>query len=275
MSPSRRASTGSIPACAGEPILDDEGVVSYEVYPRVCGGAHHKHHRTHWHRGLSPRVRGSPSVIIRSPIRAGSIPACAGEPPHGNLSRRNARVYPRVCGGATSSDDSGRGRGSFSVYPRVCGGAGSQTRLSALDTGLSPRVRGSLHPSKNADDQRGSIPACAGEPCSTAVNAPMLWVYPRVCGGARTLMSDVSSREGLSPRVRGSPITIPEVEGQLGSIPACAGEPRRRGPRRNRTGVYPRVCGGARRRHNPDSRRPDLSPRVRGSRTHRQRRSIP
>ena len=77
-------------------------------------------------------------------------------------------------------------------------------------------------------------------------------VYPRVCGGT-------CHRPGLSPRVRGNrsvvpdmgsipacageppttPIrrSIPACAGEPGSIPACAGEPRCRE-------VYPRVCGG-------------------------------
>ena len=30
--------TGSIPACAGEPVLVAPGVIPVGVYPRVCGG---------------------------------------------------------------------------------------------------------------------------------------------------------------------------------------------------------------------------------------------
>ena len=49
--------------------------------------------------GLSPRVRGNPSVqrgCFRCP---GSIPACAGEPFRAAGMFPLSRVYPRVCGG--------------------------------------------------------------------------------------------------------------------------------------------------------------------------------
>ena len=51
-------------------------------------------------------------------------------------------------------------------------------------------------------------------------------VYPRVCGG--TLLSAVSviSSSGLSPRVRGNHPTQHPRARIVGSIPACAGEPR-------------------------------------------------
>ena len=55
------------------------------------------------------------------------------------------------------------------VYPRVCGGAGTEY--------------GNLED----DFEQGSIPACAGEPWSDALDQTTVAarVYPRVCGGAR------------------------------------------------------------------------------------------
>ena len=82
------------------------------------------------------------------------------------------------------------------VYPRVCGG--TQYNLSGDTKPPSP----------------GSIPACAGEPASTD--------------------DATSTRNGLSPRVRGnregphlepSPVCAGRVTTEAGSIPACAGEP--------------------------------------------------
>ena len=52
--------SGSIPACAGEPVALVFWVGPRRVYPRVCGGTS----------GPAARMRGS----------SGSIPACAGEP---------------------------------------------------------------------------------------------------------------------------------------------------------------------------------------------------
>ena len=54
---------GSIPACAGEPVLSKQGRVHIPVYPRVCGGTKCYCAYGKLHRGLSPRVRGNPFVL--------------------------------------------------------------------------------------------------------------------------------------------------------------------------------------------------------------------
>ena len=51
-------------------------------------------------------------------------------------------------------------------------------------------------------------------------------VYPRVCGGTATAVSIASTARGLSPRVRGNLVFDPPAASPLGSIPACAGEPK-------------------------------------------------
>ena len=97
-----------------------------------------------------------------------------------------------------------------------------------------------------------SIPACAGEVyprvCGgTEIHSPAncwRWVYPRVCGGTLRCQRCGDDIPGLSPRVRGNRFRGPGVILFCGSIPACAGEPRRRTPYRRQMPVYPRVCGG-------------------------------
>ena len=132
----------------------------------------------------------------------GSIPACAGEPIQVAATSTNPAVYPRVCGGARSSD---------------------------VDTenaeGLSPRVRGSQaqHAVTRAHD--GSIPACAREPVADCCGGHFVPVYPRVCGGASDTASHMTAPDGLSPRVRGSPTYAAPPGDETRSIPACAGEP--------------------------------------------------
>ena len=73
--------------------------------------------------------------------------------------------------------------------------------------------------------------------------------------------------KGLSPRVRGNPEARGGLRMLQGSIPACAGEPRRRDSGAACSRVYPRVCGGtlARVQHGRDVA--GLSPRVRGNHT--------
>ena len=92
----------------------------------------------------------------------------------------------------------------YRVYPRVCGGTEGGTARILSPDGLSPRVRGNLRRAKSDDCQDRSIPACAGEPCSTARLRFRLGVYPRVCGG--TYIDSILSTMplGLSPRVRGN-----------------------------------------------------------------------
>ena len=77
----------------------------------------------------------------------------------------------------------------------------------------------------------------------TAAPAPST-VYPRVCGGTHTIITPFLRTAGLSPRVRGNPAADLKVSAAVGSIPACAGEPRRQRRNARRSSVYPRVCGG-------------------------------
>ena len=90
---------GSIPACAGEPSRLPSDPACTRVYPRVCGGTivRLRLRPSGW--GLSPRVRGNPTRLIRVGHVRGSIPACAGEPVGIRGAAQQCAVYPRVCGG--------------------------------------------------------------------------------------------------------------------------------------------------------------------------------
>ena len=172
---------GSIPACAGEPVVLSSGSASHTVYPRVCGGTTNPEGDIHDVAGLSPRVRGNRAMYSQQSSPSGSIPACAGEP-------RPPRRSGAGCG----------------VYPRVCGGTLYDIASGTQESGLSPRVRGN-HPVDVHDAARPrSIPACAGEPARAILGGPGLQVYPRVCGGTIFTKSPSAKLTGLSPRVRGN-----------------------------------------------------------------------
>ena len=94
-----QASGGSIPACAGEAETENPRWHRPRVYPRVCGGTSSYVWPIGQTQGLSPRVRGNLPCGGWSNRFAGSIPACAGEPPRRRLQNPVLRVYPRVCGG--------------------------------------------------------------------------------------------------------------------------------------------------------------------------------
>ena len=211
----------SIPACAGEPAWAGWWRPSWWVYPRVCGGTTRADASAGDAFGLSPRVRGNHTYGTAAADTDGSIPACAGEPPRGAPVLPLHRVYPRVCGGTTSS------------------GWGA-----TVSGGLSPRVRGNPNIDGLGNREHGSIPACAGEPSRARRTSTRARVYPRVCGGTSDISGLVVGDTGLSPRVRGN------LRGglgrllQIGSIPACAGEPAGRDRRISGYRVYPRVCGG-------------------------------
>ena len=146
-------------------------------------------------------------------------------------------------------------------------------------------MRGNLIGLGGSTFHDGSIPACAGEPPQKILRPLRSRVYPRVCGGTVRKGGGIGVSMGLSPRVRGTGLKdpgrtcqqglSPRVRGNLGgselrpsvlgSIPACAGEPRLGLGNVARRGVYPRVCGGTaagRRRVRQDQ---GLSPRVRGN----------
>ena len=109
----------SIPACAGEPLRTRICRTGQTVYPRVCGGTLSPVDYTYTLDGLSPRVRGNPSIELPTTDYTRSIPACAGEPPGRTGRNGKHRVYPRVCGG-TAITVAGPEK-AFGLSPRVRG----------------------------------------------------------------------------------------------------------------------------------------------------------
>ena len=295
---------GSIPACAGEPHSARGRRNWAEVYPRVCGGTPFCPRPPELGRGLSPRVRGNRVGGVGGAGRAGSIPACAGEPGRAARPPFWAEVYPRVCGGTrrrlrncprppglsprvrgnpgnavgtarrrrsipacAGEPSSEGGAGNLPrVYPRVCGGTLPGKSGPGLLMGLSPRVRGNRGQARRQWRWPGSIPACAGEPRGFQGAVLFIGVYPRVCGGTRPLWRQGGQKVGLSPRVRGNHLYRADQRNRHRSIPACAGEPPTPLPRPPAPTVYPRVCGGTSESRQGLRRPHGLSPRVRGNR---------
>ena len=90
-----------------------------------------------------------------------------------------------------------------------------------------------------------------------------------MCGGTARLPGLTHQHSGLSPRVRGNRNGAGGTFSIIGSIPACAGEPRSVACCALPSAVYPRVCGGTYDITTQILALPGLSPRVRGNQTRR------
>ncbi len=295
---------GSIPACAGEPPRARFIARAVRVHPRLRGGARRSSGRAIGTSGPSPPARGSRDPGVRDRDLAGSIPACAGEPSTEARPRSRSWVHPRLRGGAgahhaptprgvgpspPARGSPPRGRGSRlasrsipacagepgarvpaalpgSVHPRLRGGASGQIRSGHAEHGPSPPARGSPRFSEKHGLPIGSIPACAGEPRGPSWSPRRGRVHPRLRGGASVGLGDVFPCPGPSPPARGSRGHRHDRRRVVGSIPACAGEPRSTRAQPRRPPVHPRLRGGAARRRAEQHALPGPSPPARGSR---------
>ncbi len=235
-------SQGTIPACAGEPSAGAGAGWRPGDYPRVRGGTKILTFKMLTYEGLSPRARGNQIRAAMQERFRGTIPACAGEPDGRICVGRQLRDYPRVRGGTT--------HGWLTLHHH---------------RGLSPRARGNQCPLGAAFCPHGTIPACAGEPCSRSPCRTCPGDYPRVRGGTKSLDDDLKGCKGLSPRARGNQGPPRGRAVSEGTIPACAGEPLSSSPRRTVTRDYPRVRGGTVPMSCKISCVTGLSPRARGN----------
>ena len=211
----------SIPAPAGEPVVDWRRVGRQRVYPRACGGTLRVCSVPSAANGLSPRLRGNRAVARCQPCQRRSIPAPAGE--------------PRRCAHSRCTEW---------VYPRACGGTIERRWKDQIEDGLSPRLRGNRSGFASPSLSGRSIPAPAGEPAHISPLRSLCTVYPRACGGTRCRGRVGGDTGGLSPRLRGNLVLFPHTTQGRGSIPAPAGEPLIVVGATCGQGVYPRACGG-------------------------------
>ncbi len=151
-------------------------------------------------------------------------------------------------------------------YPRGRGGTAALASQPANWPGLSPRARGNQGKISPGSVLVGTIPAGAGEPRSWRGVGALIWDYPRGRGGTRHNTARSDSFEGLSPRARWNLGAVGVDDDLAGTIPAGAGEPRRRPLTRRTAGDYPRGRGGTRAVHTLAASGAGLSPRARGNR---------
>ena len=134
-----------------------------------------------------------------------------------------------------------------------------------LQTGSSPRVRGTRCFCANMLRGARFIPACAGNTGNRRGKSADQSVHPRVCGEHWPRLKNVVAVHGSSPRVRGTlprhlePVPIRRF------IPACAGNTLPIRTRRATAPVHPRVCGEHTILKNDHVGKYGSSPRVRGT----------
>ena len=110
---------GSIPAPAGEPLVNLDDDEPKPVYPRACGGTVLPMASATGVPGLSPRLRGNRYGVPPEGLIARSIPAPAGEPMIRWMSGSMVMVYPRACGGTRAKN--GHHKGQVRSIPAPAG----------------------------------------------------------------------------------------------------------------------------------------------------------
>ena len=153
-----------------------------------------------------------------------------------------------------------------SVYPRPRGGTYTPSAAESSSNGLSPPTRGNLRATAGMGGWTRSIPAHAGEPCSSYTWRGRPTVYPRPRGGTRAAVGCGEYRLGLSPPTRGNPGQFPPPSVPRRSIPAHAGEPAMAACKPFLAAVYPRPRGGTYTGPGSPKMRQGLSPPTRGNR---------
>ena len=145
-------------------------------------------------------MRGTAYIQALLLSSIGIIPACAG----------NSREFRRPCGHTRD-------------HPRVCGEQFLKVLSFTLNTGSSPRVRGTVVRSVSRSACLGIIPACAGNRAHSVLVCALAGDHPRVCGEQVQSRSLIPCKMGSSPRVRGT-VRWRDVDlDATGIIPACAG----------------------------------------------------
>ena len=231
-----------IPACAGNSPYALRSKSFRPVHPRVCGEQDSWRFLDQRATGSSPRVRGTDAFVILPGNQSRFIPACAGNRLRFRFRNIGITVHPRVCGEQQRYEDCAR-----------------------INSGSSPRVRGTGTATFNVAAGQRFIPACAGNSLTLALIAFIKAVHPRVCGEQTPRFSATVAASGSSPRVRGTVLLDAKILRQKRFIPACAGNSRSRAARHPPAPVHPRVCGEQSLIGSGSAGPAGSSPRVRGT----------
>ena len=84
-------------------------------------------------------------------------------------------------------------------------------------------MRGALEHMSNVENDCGIIPADAGSTAFMSCTPSISWDHPRGCGEHHKVFNASVDISGSSPRMRGAPAGVGDVDQALGIIPADAG----------------------------------------------------
>ena len=272
-----------IPAHAGNTVAARGREIAIPVRPRACGEHTYGTNRTTTLTGSSPRTRGTHLLRRVREETQRFIPAHAGNTPPAVMLRTSGTVHPRACG--EHAEQGGRGRfaarfipahagntfvrdalnGAKAVHPRACGEHASAPISLSLNSGSSPRMRGTPSQAVGVGVQPRFIPAHAGNTSYNTGGYGSFTVHPRACGEHRVRCNPQVNRTGSSPRMRGTHADQFSERFKLRFIPAHAGNTKSAIARREIMPVHPRACGehtGSKRSRDSNS---GSSPRMRGT----------
>ena len=169
-----------IPARAGQTSWRHCVWTATPDHPRACGANLIKFTVFLIDDGSSPRVRGKPTNVERTPYAIRIIPARAGQ------TAMSASL-------SSPAPD----------HPRACGANLTPTGSNMVGLGSSPRVRGKLLSVGQAFVSGRIIPARAGQTGGGFFALRQYADHPRACGANAAKLALPSLPSGSSPRVRG------------------------------------------------------------------------
>ena len=233
---------GIIPAHAGNTSPPAIDLAKYGDHPRACGEHAVWFEFRAKREGSSPRMRGTLNTVTTRHSHTGIIPAHAGNTSSTGGWRKRARDHPRACG------------------EHIC----NNPCLAKL-RGSSPRMRGTLGAFARPKQNRGIIPAHAGNTLFFYKDIKIIWDHPRACGEHGAAFDNLDAQRGSSPRMRGT-LVISDVDSlPLGIIPAHAGNTDSQAWRLFLRGDHPRACGEHRSESGTKTLGLGSSPRMRGT----------
>ena len=213
--------TGSSPRMRGKQTVSRFAGVRSRIIPAHAG-------QTRRIQGSSstatdhPRACGANSQLgVPLPPVVGSSPRMRGKRVRARASATRARIIPAHAGQTHRMQ---RGFMAGPDHPRACGANVHTAYQLRFPAGSSPRMRGKrLH--DRCHRQRGRIiPAHAGQTHALSWRRGHSADHPRACGANMYDNSRIHGLFGSSPRMRGKPHVVDDLDRGVRIIPAHAGQ---------------------------------------------------